>query len=375
MKQFNWGSIFDPILLSLRMVGLWPSSDSYKANSYTLYAFICVPLFMLANTFFQAINIFMVEMDLKALAAALFVAAHVMAVVKIAALLIHLKTLKKLTSHVNHLKLQACGNRHGKVVEINLKMWMMLYRGFQVGVSTMVIFWLCRPFLDNSYKNYELPIFSWYPFDVKSTPWYQFAYIYQIISIIFMAIANLNLDSLSLSLMVYIGTQCDILCDNLKAIRNLSDLVRCIKYHKAVLGFAVDFNVFFSNIILGQFFTSVATIALGLFKLTLTVPGSSEFYTLVAFFYMGTFQIFLYCWFGNEVELKSTNIPEAAFQSEWIGVSLNFQKTLLIFLTRTQRHISITAFNLFPLSLQTFMRIMRTSWSYFAVLQQLNSSP
>jgi hypothetical protein len=75
-------------------------------------------------------------------------------------------------------------------------------------------------------------------------------------------------------------------------------------------------------IILGQFFTSTVVIALTMFQLTLVSfanfvifflsevifgkvdPFSSASLSYLSYVTAITAQIFLYCWFGNEVEFK-----------------------------------------------------------------------
>ena len=89
---------------------------------------------------------------------------------------------------------------------------------------------------------------------------------------------------------------------------------------------------------------------------------------IVALFYvMGlAAQLFLYCWFGNEVETKvilllrfrnflllfcsqSSKIPYSIFSSQWVDVSLHVNKNMQILVERCHRPIKITAINLFDL--------------------------
>jgi hypothetical protein len=114
----------------------------------------------------------------------------------------------------------------------------------------------------------------------------------------FLATANMNMDSLIAALMMYVGTQCDILCDDLKNLPkthkprdNETDFNRsltgCIAHHKEILryevtkrkssffnvlenfSFAQESNESYNYIILAQFFTSSLAIALSMFQLTL----------------------------------------------------------------------------------------------------------
>ncbi|RZB40796.1 7tm 6 domain containing protein [Asbolus verrucosus] len=124
---------------------------------------------------------------------------------------------------------------------------------------------------------------------------------------------------------------------------------------------------------LGQFFTSAVCLAMALFRLVLVTPSSFEFYTLLCSMASMIVQIFTYCWFGNEVEIKSDQIAYAAFESDWTKQTLQAKKILIIFTIRTQKPIKLSTFNLFYLSLTTYMAIMRSAVSYFTLMRQLNT--
>lgn len=66
-------------------------------------------------------------------------------------------------------------------------------------------------------------------------------------------------------------------------------------------------------------------------------------------------ELFLFCWFGNEVSIKSENISRALYESVWPETSKNFKRNLFFFLTRTQKPIKIYALNFFQLSLDVFV--------------------
>jgi hypothetical protein len=98
------------------------------------------------------------------------------------------------------------------------------------------------------------------------------------------------MDTLIASLMMYIGTQCDISSDNLKNLKNDGDkdfakkLLQFVEHHKKVVRydeesdwfdlcnesfrFATECNNFFNEIVLGQFFTSAVSLAVAMFQVT-----------------------------------------------------------------------------------------------------------
>ncbi|KAJ3663569.1 hypothetical protein Zmor_007818 [Zophobas morio] len=172
-----------------------------------------------------------------------------------------------------------------------------------------------------------------------------------------------------------IGAQCDMLCDNLRNLKGENieeDLDKCVKHHKAILELSKKGNKFYNWILLLQFFTSAVSLGFSMFLLTQVTPFTSEFFSFIVYGSAVVVEIFLYCWFGNEVEIKSSKIPYSVFQSDWTN-SPQVHKNIVFFTIRTQRSIKLSALNLFFLSLETFKAILRTAWSYFAVLLQVGS--
>ncbi|RZC32582.1 7tm 6 domain containing protein [Asbolus verrucosus] len=140
---------------------------------------------------------------------------------------------------------------------------------------------------DKSVKEHRLPFLAWYPFNEKKSPFYEITYIYQIVSISFIAMTTLSINTLIAALNMYIAAQFDILCDDLRNLRNVTDalsadfnvrLINCVNHHKEILRFAEDSNKFFNWIVFLQFFISAISIGITMFQLTMVDPLSSEFF-------------------------------------------------------------------------------------------------
>ncbi|RZC31748.1 7tm 6 domain containing protein, partial [Asbolus verrucosus] len=312
MARYQWKHTIRINILILKLVGLWPPEDeSYKFNCYTFYAIISINLFINGQNFFQTMNIFLVFPDLEALAETIFVTlTELLASVKIYYFARNMGLLKKLMIELNSEIFQPKSDKQIILIKPSLFSWTVTYIVFWVPVVSTLFFWAIFPIMDGSVKVYRLPFSAWYPFNTKISPWYELTYIYQVISVCFLAIANMNMDTLIAGFLMYVGAQCDILCDDVKSLRGslgcefAEKLVVCIQHHRILVKFAEDCNKFFNMIVLGQFFTSVVTIGLAMFRLTLVAPTSSEAFSLFCYVGTMTVQVFLYCWFGNEVELK-----------------------------------------------------------------------
>ncbi|KYB28921.1 Odorant receptor 46a, isoform A-like Protein [Tribolium castaneum] len=265
-----------------------------------------------------------------------------------------------------------------KMVQPSLNEWTTLFRMFWFSGFAAMFLLSLFPLVDGTYKEFRLPFLAWYPYDTKSSPFYELMYLHQVISTYTVGVVDISADTLIAALNMYVGTQCDILCDNIRDIDGPVQEMdakwkKCFTHHKEILKFAEHCQKFFNWIVLTQFCASVISIGLSMFQLTLVVPLSSEFFMFI--FYLGaiTVEIFMYCWFGNEVELKSSNILYATFEVNWVDAPQEVKKSILIFAIRCQNPIKMSSLNLFYLTLETFKAILRTSWSYFAVLRQVNA--
>ena len=81
-------------------------------------------------------------------------------------------------------------------------------------------------------------------------------------------------------------------------------------------------------------------------------------------------QIFLPCYYGNEITVASSNLSTSLFKSKWIDADEKFKKAMKIFMENTKRPIEVLAFGLFKVNLGTFTSICNFAYSLYAVFQR-----
>ncbi|RZB39894.1 7tm 6 domain containing protein [Asbolus verrucosus] len=197
---------------------------------------------MTTHNFFQTVNVFFVISDLEALAATIFVSiTSLMGSLKVYYFTKKIGILKRLMIDLNSAIFQPRSMNQRILVKRSLNFWKTTYGAFWVPVCSTLFFWACFPILDGSVKQHRLPFAAWYPFDTKMSPIYEIIYIHQVVSTSITALSILNMDMLLAALMVYVGVQCDILCDDLRNLRDTekSDyevkLLNSIEHHKRIL--------------------------------------------------------------------------------------------------------------------------------------------
>ncbi|KAJ8985304.1 hypothetical protein NQ317_007091 [Molorchus minor] len=77
----------------------------------------------------------------------------------------------------------------------------------------------------------------------------------------------------------------------------------------------------------------------------LTVPfGSVQFYRLIIYFCSMFEQVALYCWFGHNIMLKSEEICDACYMSDWYNSDARIKKYLFIIMERSKRSFHVVTY-------------------------------
>ncbi|KAJ3645572.1 hypothetical protein Zmor_007875 [Zophobas morio] len=375
----DWKNTMNMNLQFLKLIGLWPrKNEIYKPGFYLVYGGLMVTFFVVCHISTQVINIYFVRDKLESVVAIVYIILlELTAFVKVFFIIKNIKKLKKRVTILKSNWFQRINHQQNIFIESSIKFWKSVYRMFMVLCFSCNAFWMIYPLMDTSVKEKRLPFLAWYPYDYKISPLYEVTYFFQVISVSYLTLVHLNVDHLMYTFNVYTKCQFDILCDNLRNFTKISSdfnngLKVCVLHHKKILSFVEDCK-FFSGIFVFHLIISGISIGITMFQLTLVVPFTSEFYSLVSYGMAITAQIFMYCWYGNEVESSSNLVSYAAFESDWIELPHHVKKNLLVFIINVIKPIKISAFDVFYLSVETFMTILNTAWSYFALLYQLSS--
>ncbi|XP_068910497.1 odorant receptor Or1-like [Tenebrio molitor] len=368
MKKYDWKVHIKMTIWMLRVLGMWPKGDEvYEPGLYAVHAAFLLVVFLLGHLFFQSANIYFIRDDLEAITGTIYVLLmEILVVFKVLYVAKNMDMLKQLLKTLESDLFQPKSAEQKALIESSIYFWRIIYQMLLTMGCGNNLFWALFPLLDKTAGEKRLPFLAWYPYNTTISPLYEITYIYQIVSVGLFATVHVNLDALVTAITVFNASQFDILCDNLRNLHVLTDstgindkLINCIEHHKQTLSYADKCNKFLKWILLVQFFIFTISIGISMFQLTLLVPLSGEFLSLLAYGFAITLEIFMYCWSGNEVEVKSRNIPYAVFECEWTDFPEDVKKKLLFFTMRAQVPVKLSALNLIYLSLDTFMKAKR----------------
>ncbi|KAG7199457.1 hypothetical protein KM043_014083 [Ampulex compressa] len=200
---------------------------------------------------------------------------------------------------------------------------------------------------------------GWYPCNVTATPAFEIISSHQGIAITIACFHNVAMDTLVTGLITVACCQLTLLSENLASISNIDneesiyrsrdmerghDIVRnsksyealkdCIRHSNTIFDFVEEIQDIFSTVIFMQFFVNCIIICLIAFNIA-----------------------------------QSANVLFAAYSGPWWHATESFKRSIQIIMTRAYRPLIFKAGNVMSLSLQTFVRILRMSYSTFTVLQ------
>ncbi|XP_029665583.1 odorant receptor 94a-like [Formica exsecta] len=211
--------------------------------------------------------------------------------------------------------------------------------------------------LFTDYKKEKLTFRAWLPFDYySSATLFHFTYFHQLISLTVGSVLHVACDGLICGLLLHICCQIEILSYRLKNItRNPKILRDCIIQHNLIIKFALLLNKKFRFTISFQFLVSTLVVCFTLYQLTKT---SGKFVELGMYMSCMLTQIFLYCWYGNEVKLKSRQLVNDLYKMEWITLERNIQKDLLTITIRSRVPIEFSSAYVIPMNLDSFVDVL-----------------
>lgn len=206
---------------------------------------------------------------------------------------VNINRIKDIIYNANDDKIFNPHNNFQKAIATKEKyIYQVIYIMYSSSGILSSIFWFL-PFFDKKQRN--LPLMAWFPFDYKSSPNYELLYIWQIMTVYYNSILCINMDTFAVSLMQFVGLQCDFISNNLENI-NFPHVNRkflnCIEHHRRILKMKNEIENLFDFSIVFQFFGSTCIICFTFFQITLVCSYVLFLYKNLMSFYLDTSLLF-----------------------------------------------------------------------------------
>ncbi|XP_073844571.1 odorant receptor 46a-like [Musca autumnalis] len=230
----------------------------------------------------------------------------------------------------------------------------------------------------------ELPASIYIPFELNTNFKYSIMYIYQCLSLAVLCFVNVGFDSMTSSFFINIKGQLDVLgyrlenigrgeCNQWRILRKLKD---CIIYYQRILAMTHLMEVLVCIPILVQIAGSVFVLIANFYSMSMLSDNDDmgNFVKLTLYQTCMLTQIFILCYFANEVSLKSSEISFNLYESNWYDWNKVNRKLALLMMIRFDTPIRIKSVNrCYSFNLAAFTSIVNSSYSYFALLKRINS--
>ncbi|KAL0883470.1 hypothetical protein ABMA27_016841 [Loxostege sticticalis] len=372
-------------LTTLRLVGFWVP-EHFEGNKKLLYDCYGIFSFMfLLGTYLiiQTVDMYMIWGDLPLMTGVAFVLfTNLAQTTKIVFMVRRRRQVHAIIKEADRELRAVDSNEARAIVKSCNKETIFLQVVFNCLTLVTMVGWA------TSAEKNKLPLRAWYPYDITRSPAYELTYMHQIGALCVAAFLNVCKDTLVTSLIAQcrcrlrlLGLSLRTLCKDLRTTEqnhlsaDQEDIVRarlakCVKQHQSALEAALQIQRSFSEQTFAQFNVSLVIICVTAFQLV------SQTGNLVRLMSMGTyllnmmFQVFLYCYQGNQLSEESAQIAGSAYECPWYLMSTPLRRSLLIVMTRTRRIAKITAGGFTTLTLASFMAIIKASYSLFTLLQQ-----
>ncbi|XP_020279123.1 odorant receptor 46a-like [Pseudomyrmex gracilis] len=226
-----------------------------------------------------------------------------------------------------------------------------------------------------------LPVKSYIPYSVSDLLPYLFTCLQQLVSMFYAIMLNVSFDSLVYGFAIHACAQIELMCCRLT--RNLqrdmssgrtktatASIEECVRHHLLVNILVKKTRALFIWTVMIFFFSGMFIVCTSIFLISKKKLLSTGFFSMLLYLSGIMLQLFYYCWYGNELELKSKSIATAIYSSDWLMTTPRERKLLMLVMLNSQKGIAFSYHGIFALSLDTFTWICRASYSAYNLLQQ-----
>ncbi|XP_076223492.1 odorant receptor 10-like isoform X2 [Nomia melanderi] len=233
----------------------------------------------------------------------------------------------------------------------------------------LMVSWVSTPIMES--KSRKLVFRSWIPYNYSSPTLYGVTYMHQMISTTADTVMHIAVDTLFNGFLLCIYCQLEILEYRLQhlAKHEQNSAKECARHHNRIYKYAATVNKSFQVVLCFQFIAAGSMICFNIYRLTQTKITEKGIETIMLMF-CSLLQIFYYCWYGNEVKQKSLKIPDAILASNWESLDINSKRTLLMVMLRATFPMEFTSAHVVSVNLESFMTVIKTSYSAYNVLNR-----
>ncbi|KAG8228084.1 Odorant receptor 2 [Ladona fulva] len=233
-----------------------------------------------------------------------------------------------------------------------------------------------------------LPLRTWYPIDLYSSPTYEIVYAFQFIGTL-LTTYNPALSATSfLTFSILVQKQVQELKKQLKAIgvtgkhigasveplgerRQMieADVLRCIKFHSGIIRFVREMQNYYSSVLVIEYLSFTLPLCFTIIEAT-----SGSLHDSIAwaeFFVTCSLTILLYCWNGSRLTLQLLSIQDAISEALCGHLTNEMRWNLRFMMHQSNVEFTVTGGRLFITSMETFKNLIGFAVSNYLFFKEL----
>ncbi|XP_043285614.1 uncharacterized protein [Venturia canescens] len=239
--------------------------------------------------------------------------------------------------------------------------------------------------------NRKLTYKSWFPYAYDATQIvYLSTFIHQTIAVAMGALINSAFDTFFPGLIILTCSQIKILKYRFEALPQIIGkrkkssesncdeddekenqeleaqlLTDCIRHHVRIFQLASTLNGIFGFVAFLQFSISSLVLCVSVYELTKEELFSPDFVSTVMYLASMLMEIYIFCYYGNELSLQSVDICQAIYRMDWTSLHIGTKRSLIVIMLNSQRPITFVCYNVISLSLDAFTSLIKLSYSVY----------
>ncbi|XP_066152031.1 odorant receptor 49b-like [Euwallacea fornicatus] len=212
-----------------------------------------------------------------------------------------------------------------------------------------------------------LPLSTWWPIDVQKNYW--LAYCWNVCDGTLGSSFVINSDMLTFSLVVFAVTQLDILSYRLSQFKliesgNKETFIGLIRQHQDIIAYVDTFNDGMKYVMLFDFLQSSVQFATTMLQLFVMTVNFQNVFFVGQFLMTMVMRVAIYYFNGNKIIYKSQRLATDLWNTDWYLHNEETKKLEFIFLLRAQKPLKFLIGPFGVMSLETFISILKATYSY-----------
>ncbi|XP_039757348.1 uncharacterized protein LOC120631732 [Pararge aegeria] len=273
------------------------------------------------------------------------------------------------TDNLNHLQVK---QKNRRLKQLNFGQ-SVFYWGTTIAIIQNLVPQLILTVLGKirqpDYK-FILPLGYVYPFDpVMNWGRYLLVYVFQTYTLLRLLFFYLGIHCLLITLCSQLSTEFALLREDIKNASPMPNKSKMseetnvdksitieiiVKQHQELIKLAQLLNYIFNRMVFIDFCFYVSHDALDKF---------TNIVTILALLVM----VYLFCYYCEMLKEESAGIAESAYENLWYDGGTHYHKTIGFIIMRAQNPCYVMSLNYAPITLNTFTKVVSTTWSYFSL--------